>query len=96
MYHSPTNNMKPLKFCFIVFLVCACADQQPSGRLAQPHDKKSTKAPPGGKTETVVQQMDDDYTRERGFVRCSAAYRVPHAKSSYTPEPLRSEHLKRL
>ncbi|KRX53153.1 hypothetical protein T06_4280 [Trichinella sp. T6] len=30
-----------------------------------------------GKTETVVQQMDDDYTRERGFVRCSAAYRVP-------------------
>ncbi|KRX63101.1 Retrovirus-related Pol polyprotein from transposon [Trichinella sp. T9] len=52
-----------------VFLVCACADQQPSGRLAQPHDKKSTKAPPG--------QMDDDYTRERGFVRCSAAYRFP-------------------
>ncbi|KRY42135.1 hypothetical protein T01_12629 [Trichinella spiralis] len=30
-----------------------------------------------GKTETVVQQMDDDYTRERGFVRCNAAYRVP-------------------
>ncbi|KRX50812.1 hypothetical protein T05_5060 [Trichinella murrelli] len=30
-----------------------------------------------GKTETVVQQMDDDYTRERGFVRCSAAYRFP-------------------
>ncbi|KRZ63779.1 hypothetical protein T08_45, partial [Trichinella sp. T8] len=26
---------------------CVCADQQPSGRLAQPHEQKSTKAPPG-------------------------------------------------
>ncbi|KRX12579.1 hypothetical protein T07_9765 [Trichinella nelsoni] len=27
-----------------------------------------------GKTESAVQQMDDDYTRETGFVRSSAAY----------------------
>ncbi|KRX13125.1 hypothetical protein T07_1960 [Trichinella nelsoni] len=47
-------------------------------------------APPGflqliideqGKTETVVQQMDDDHTREMGFVRRSAAYGVQHACS---------------
>ncbi|XP_003366477.1 conserved hypothetical protein [Trichinella spiralis] len=30
-----------------------------------------------GKTESVVQQMDDDYTRETGFVRSSAAYGFP-------------------
>ncbi|KRY41298.1 hypothetical protein T01_16176 [Trichinella spiralis] len=44
-------------------------------------------APPGflqliideqGKTETVVQQMDDDYTREMGFVRRSARLRVDY------------------
>ncbi|KRX45640.1 hypothetical protein T05_11138 [Trichinella murrelli] len=29
-----------------------------------------------GKTETVVRQIDDDYTREMGFVRRSAAYGV--------------------
>ncbi|KRZ47366.1 hypothetical protein T02_2755, partial [Trichinella nativa] len=29
-----------------------------------------------GKTESAVQQMDDDYTRETGFVRSSAAYGV--------------------
>ncbi|KRZ47434.1 hypothetical protein T02_9383, partial [Trichinella nativa] len=29
-----------------------------------------------GKAESVVQQMDDSYTRETGFVRSSAAYGV--------------------
>ncbi|KRX32964.1 hypothetical protein T05_11789 [Trichinella murrelli] len=29
-----------------------------------------------GKSESVVQQMDDGYTRETGFVRSSAAYGV--------------------
>ncbi|KRZ81081.1 hypothetical protein T08_12785 [Trichinella sp. T8] len=29
-----------------------------------------------GKTESVVQQLDDGYTRETGFVRSSAAYGV--------------------
>ncbi|KRY07891.1 hypothetical protein T12_64 [Trichinella patagoniensis] len=48
-------------------------------------------APPGflqliideqGKTETMVQQMDDDYTREMDFVRRSAAYGVQQATAS--------------
>ncbi|KRZ92326.1 Retrovirus-related Pol polyprotein from transposon [Trichinella sp. T8] len=48
-------------------------------------------APPGflqliideqGKTETMVQQIDDDYTREMGFVRRSAAYGVQQATAS--------------
>ncbi|XP_003382175.1 hypothetical protein Tsp_09022 [Trichinella spiralis] len=64
---------------------CVCADQQPSGRLAQPHEQKSTRAPPEflqlildeqGKTETVVRQIDDGYAHGRGSVRRSAAYGV--------------------
>ncbi|XP_003370412.1 hypothetical protein Tsp_15882, partial [Trichinella spiralis] len=64
---------------------CVCAVQQPSGRLAQPHEQKSTRAPPEflqlildeqGKTETVVRQIDDGYAHGRGSVRRSAAYGV--------------------
>ncbi|KRX98844.1 hypothetical protein T4E_5788 [Trichinella pseudospiralis] len=52
-------------------------NQQPSGRLAQPYEQKSTEAPPGilsGKTVTVVRQMDGGYTRDSGSVRRSGAY----------------------
>ncbi|KRY32856.1 hypothetical protein T01_10792, partial [Trichinella spiralis] len=79
---------------------CVCADQQPSGRLAQPHEQKSTRAPPEGKTETVVRQIDDGYAHGRGSVRRSAAYGVQQRRvaaltaflsaiSYHTPEPLR-------
>ncbi|KRY95747.1 hypothetical protein T11_6816, partial [Trichinella zimbabwensis] len=47
--------------------------------LAQPHEQKSTEAPPTWGfislyNETVVRQIDDGYARGRGSVRRSATY----------------------
>ncbi|KRX67457.1 hypothetical protein T09_9204 [Trichinella sp. T9] len=58
-----------IKFRFGMFMVCLCGLTTIWKFLQLIIDEQ-------GKTETMVQQIDDDYTREMGFVRRSAAYGV--------------------
>ncbi|XP_003368220.1 hypothetical protein Tsp_14582 [Trichinella spiralis] len=67
MYHSPTNDILIfIKKAVVRLLAQNCPILVPRF-LRLIIDEQ-------GKTESVVQQMDDDYTRETGFVRSSAAY----------------------
>ncbi|XP_003373012.1 hypothetical protein Tsp_11446 [Trichinella spiralis] len=66
---SSGSGFRPIKFYFGMFMVCLCGLTTIWKFLQLIIDEQ-------GKTETVVQQMDDDYTREMGFVRRSARLRT--------------------
>ncbi|KRZ48870.1 hypothetical protein T02_3628 [Trichinella nativa] len=96
MYHSPTNDILIFTYNAGVRLLAQsnfwCRDG--TFKISHPGNRSCLTflrliIDEQGKTESVVQQMDDGYTRETGFVTSSAAYRVQEATAYRTPIPLR-------
>ncbi|KRX72512.1 hypothetical protein T06_8803, partial [Trichinella sp. T6] len=97
MYHSPTNDILIFTYIAGVRLLAQsnfwCRDG--TFKISHPGNRRNKEKfllliiDEQGKAESVVQQMDDSYTRETGFVRSSAAYGVQEATAYRTLIPLR-------